>query len=162
MDGQFQRAGFADDKIIECHGSIHYLQCSRLCTNEVWGADQQAVAVDEEVFLASEPLPKCQKCSHVARPNILMFNDPFFLRERTEAQSARFKKWTGSIAKSKAKLVVVELGAGRVIPSVRIVSERLAKDARGVLIRINPTEWAVPSGHIGLPLGASEGVRRVC
>ena len=26
-DGQFQRAGFPDDSIVECHGSIHHLQC---------------------------------------------------------------------------------------------------------------------------------------
>lgn len=31
VDGQFQKAGFADDHLIECHGSIHHLQCLTPC-----------------------------------------------------------------------------------------------------------------------------------
>src|SRR5439155_19501480 len=27
VDGQFQKAGFPEDRLLECHGSIHYLQC---------------------------------------------------------------------------------------------------------------------------------------
>jgi NAD-dependent SIR2 family protein deacetylase len=27
VDGQFQKAGFSDEEILEVHGSIHYLQC---------------------------------------------------------------------------------------------------------------------------------------
>src|SRR5947209_11919199 len=29
VDGQFQQAGVPDDRIVECHGSIHHLQCTR-------------------------------------------------------------------------------------------------------------------------------------
>jgi NAD-dependent SIR2 family protein deacetylase len=29
VDGHFQKAGFHSDRIVECHGSIHHLQCSR-------------------------------------------------------------------------------------------------------------------------------------
>lgn len=28
VDGQFQRAAFADERVLECHGSIHHLQCT--------------------------------------------------------------------------------------------------------------------------------------
>ena len=31
VDGQFQKAGFAQDKIYEVHGSIHHLQCTKNC-----------------------------------------------------------------------------------------------------------------------------------
>ena len=30
------------------------------------------------------------------------------------------------------------------------------------LIRLNPREQEVPGGHIGLPFGAAEGIRRIC
>ena len=30
VDGQFQRAGFAAERMVECHGSIHHFQCSRV------------------------------------------------------------------------------------------------------------------------------------
>ena len=39
VDGQFQRAGFAPDDVAEVHGSIHHLQCLRLCGHGVWPAD---------------------------------------------------------------------------------------------------------------------------
>lgn len=39
VDGHFQRAGFPECPIAECHGSIHHLQCSPGCTTEVWSAD---------------------------------------------------------------------------------------------------------------------------
>ncbi|MGB8419614.1 Sir2 family NAD-dependent protein deacetylase [Paraburkholderia sp.] len=32
VDGQFQKAGFPDDRVHECHGSIHTLQCLEGCT----------------------------------------------------------------------------------------------------------------------------------
>ena len=29
VDGHFQKAGFSDDQIYECHVSIHHLQCTK-------------------------------------------------------------------------------------------------------------------------------------
>ena len=40
IDGHFQLAGFAHHRIIECHGSIGYLQCTQPCCNEIWKNDQ--------------------------------------------------------------------------------------------------------------------------
>ena len=36
VDGQFQKAGFADEKIIECHGSIHHFQCLHGCSQPIF------------------------------------------------------------------------------------------------------------------------------
>jgi len=35
VDGHFLQAGFAPEQIHEVHGSIHYLQCSRPCTQAI-------------------------------------------------------------------------------------------------------------------------------
>ena len=32
VDGHFQKAGFAPERVVECHGSIHHLQCADSCT----------------------------------------------------------------------------------------------------------------------------------
>ena len=40
VDGHFHRAGFAPDRIMECHGSIHFLQCVDGCTDAIWSADE--------------------------------------------------------------------------------------------------------------------------
>lgn len=161
VDGQFQKAGFLADQIVECHGSIHHFQCAAGCSEEIWEASGENVALDHDRFRALEPWPKCGKCMGLARPNILMFNDGSWLRHRTEEQWARLEVWLDTLASRSARLVVVEAGAGSAIPTVRLTSEQIAERHGGTLIRINPREAEVPSGHIGLPLGAAEGIRRV-
>jgi len=47
VDGQFQKAGFAPERIVECHGSIQHFQCAASCTDEIWNADGETVKVDE-------------------------------------------------------------------------------------------------------------------
>lgn len=162
VDGQFQRAGFAPERMVECHGSIHHFQCTASCADEIWDAASETVDLDESIFRAVEPLPQCRHCLALARPNILMFNDWSWLCHRSDAQQERFAAWFDGLAKFSAKLAVIELGAGCAIPSVRRTSERVVQSIGGKLIRINPREHDVPNGQIGLPFGAAEGVRRIC
>ncbi len=162
VDGHFQKAGFAAQRIVECHGSIQHFQCTASCTDEIWDADREMVNVDESSFRALEPLPRCRNCSALARPNILMFGDSSWLGHRTEAQHERFTVWLNGLAKSSANLAVIELGAGSAIPTVRHTSERALESISGRLIRINPREDDVPSGEIGLPFSAAEGIQKIC
>ncbi len=161
VDGHFQKAGFAPERIVECHGSIHHFQCSASCTDEIWDADGD-VSIDAENFRAMEPLPRCRNCSASARPNILMFNDWSWLYQRTQTQEERFSNWLNELEKSSATVVVVEVGAGSAIPTVRSTSERVAERFGGALIRINPREHDVPRGHIGLGVGAAEAIQSIC
>jgi NAD-dependent SIR2 family protein deacetylase len=162
VDGHFQKAGFAPERVVECHGSIHHFQCSASCTDDIWNAEAETVRIEESAFRALEPLPRCRNCSALARPNILMFGDSSWFSHRTDAQQERFAVWANKLAKSSAKLAVIELGAGSAIPTVRYTSERALKRIGCTLIRINPREHEVPSGQIGLPFGAAEGIRRIC
>ena len=161
VDGQFQKAGFSPERIVECHGSIHHLQCADSCTEDIWAAGDENITVEESSFRALEPLPRCPNCPARVRPNILMFGDWSWLGHRTEAQHGRFTGWLDELAESSAKLAVVELGAGSAIPTVRFTSEQVLQRISGTLIRINPREHEVPGGHIGLPFGAAEGIRRI-
>ena len=36
VDGQFQKAGFGEDQVLEVHGSIHHLQCLIPCSEAIW------------------------------------------------------------------------------------------------------------------------------
>ena len=163
VDGQFQRAGFTAERIVECHGSIHHLQCSRPCTDKIWEADNVTVNIESNNFRALEPLPRCLNCGAVARPNISMFDDASWVSHRTDAQHERYVAWLKPLVRSTwAKLVVIELGAGNAVPTVRRTSERVLLPTSGRLIRINPNEYDVPTGQIGLPFGAAEGIRRIC
>lgn len=162
VDGHFHRAGFAPERIVECHGSIHHFQCLANCTDEIWDADSKAISIDAENFRAMEPLPRCRNCSALARPNILMFGDCSWLGHRTDQQHERFSAWIDELSRHAANVAVIELGAGRAVPTVRHTSERVVQHLCGKLIRINPRDDCVPTGHISLPMGAAEGIRQIC
>ena len=151
VDGQFQKAGFADARIMEVHGSIHHLQCQRGCRGEVWSAEGFAPQVDEEhCRLLGEP-PRCPHCGGGARPNILMFGDWNWIARRTEAQQVALVAWLERVRRP----MVIEIGAGENVPTVR----RFAESSGGRLLRINPqAEPALPAGAVHLRCGALEGI----
>lgn len=153
VDGQFQKAGFASDAILEVHGSIHHLQCTVPCSSRIWENDLP-IAVDYQTMRALD-YPYCPGCGAVARPNILMFGDYGWIGERTAHQQQCFDRF---LANAKSPLVVIELGAGTAIPTIRHLSERLARRSGGRLIRINPREPQVPGGQIALAMGALEAL----
>lgn len=155
VDGHFQRVGFAPDRVVECHGSILHLQCTAPCCDEIWETEDVVVEVDEETFRAAGPLPTCPHCGAVARPNVLMFGDWLWVPHRTADQEERMRRWLETV---EGGPVVVELGAGTSVPTVRLTSEHLARRGDGTLIRINPREPRVPAGAIGLAMGARKAL----
>ena len=60
VDGHFQRAGFDPERVVEVHGSIHWMQCTRSCGVGIFPAGPDDVAVDETTFRAGSrcrPVP---------------------------------------------------------------------------------------------------------
>lgn len=157
VDGHFQKAGFAPERILEIHGSIHWMQCTQSCGVGLFPADPFQVVVDETTFRAREPLPACPSCGALARPNILLFGDGDWDYSRAHPQEVRLNAWLREVR--GARLVIVECGAGTAIPSVRYMCEQTAAAHDAPLIRLNPREPQVPEDHIGLALGAREGLR---
>ncbi|WP_345781544.1 Sir2 family NAD-dependent protein deacetylase [Persephonella sp.] len=162
VDGQFQKAGYDEKRIVEIHGSIHHLQCTLPCTDDIWPADNIEIDIDMEKFEAKEPLPRCIHCGEIARPNILMFGDWEWIPHRTQGQEFRFENWLEHIYDMDYKLAIVEIGAGKAVPTVRVTSESIAYRYNGTLIRINPRDYDVPSSkHISLPMKGLEGIRAI-
>ena len=93
VDGQFQKAGYAADRLWEIHGSIHYLQCLRPCSAAIWPAAAFDPSIDETRCRLTSDLPRCPHCGAVARPNILMFDDDGYLDARNAAQQRHFDYW---------------------------------------------------------------------
>lgn len=158
VDGQFQKAGFDQDSIHECHGSIHCLQCLKPCCKTVWSADGFEPDVDLERCLLRNAPPRCPQCGGMARPNVMMFNDWDWLDSRSKPQAARQRQWLMSVSRP----VVVEIGAGTAIPSVRYFSQSMVHSHGGQIIRINPHESVVASGAgVGLAMGAAAGLAAI-
>ncbi len=158
VDGQFQKAGFDHNKIEEVHGSIHYLQCSDPCCDDIWSAANYDILIDEENFSAIDPLPKCIHCDRVARPNILMFGDWQWVEKRHNIQREAFDAFLNG---AHGSLAILELGAGVSVPTVRIISERISAGFGAPLIRVNPKDDEVPQGAISLKMGAKEAIEKI-
>lgn len=154
VDGQFQKAGFDEERIVECHGSIRHLQCLKGCGEHLWSAGGFRPDIDAESCRIRSALPTCPLCRSLARPNILMFDDWNWVRARSWEQQLRFKRWRQEVERP----VVLEIGAGAAIPSVRHFGE-----GQGCpMIRINARDWHVSRpGDVGLPGGGLAGLRAI-
>ena len=151
VDGQFQRAGFTENEVCECHGTIHRLQCTTPCQPRTWSSESLTPTVDTRTCQWLGDLPTCPHCQALARPHILMFGDWSWVDTQRERKDQALESF---LAKTK-QLVVIELGAGTEVATVRSFSERIAKLYHATLIRINPRESHCDlSGSIALPLGA--------
>lgn len=154
VDGQFGKAGFPEDRIVECHGSIHFLQCLNSCQPKIWSAESFHPAIDDQNCRLLSDCPVCLVCNGPARPNVLMFGDGKWIAVRTVGQMNRFRTWFRTVSRP----VVIEIGAGQSVPTVRSFGESLGCP----LIRINPREWDVSRrDDIGIKAGALEGIQMV-
>ncbi|MGC8841047.1 MAG: SIR2 family NAD-dependent protein deacylase [Candidatus Sumerlaeaceae bacterium] len=154
VDRHFARAGFSEERIVECHGSIEHLQCVEPCTHDLWEALAEGIVVDEHTMRAADPLPHCPRCGELARPNILMFCDCHWVEDRTAAQRHRLDQWFNTVFHGGAKVAIIELGAGPTVPTVRWTCESLMRAVGAPLIRINLHDAEGPPGCISLAGGA--------
>ena len=158
VDGQFQRAGVPESHICEVHGSIHHVQRVNPSASErIVSAQGISLTVDVASVRAQEPLPR-DEGGHLLRPNVLMYGDWSWLHQRTEAQHVRFNQALG--ATDPEGVVVVEVGAGTALPTIRRAGERL-QAAGATLIRINPRESHGPRGTLSIPGGGKEGLMAI-
>ena len=157
VDGAFQRAGFSSKKIVECHGSIHHLQYVDTHHGRgVWSAKDTRIEVDETTVLASHPLP--QQNGYLLRPNILMFGDWGWVGERCNEQESRLRSWLRKV--NLETTIVIEMGAGKVVPTTRHFGESL-QSAGATLLRINPRDSDGPEGTISIAGGAMDSLRSI-
>jgi NAD-dependent SIR2 family protein deacetylase len=154
VDGQFQKAGFHQNNIIECHGSIHHLQCQNGCNQSIWEATSFTPQIDEGNCLLTSSAPTCPVCREIARPNVYMFGDWDWLERRTNLQYQHFTEWRSTVVNP----VVIEIGAGLTIPTVR----RFGESLKTPLIRINLQDADVHRAEdISLRMGALEGIKAI-
>jgi NAD-dependent SIR2 family protein deacetylase len=159
VDHHFLKAGFAEDRIVECHGSIEHWQCLVQCGAGIFPADPAEIAVDPITFRAGQPLPACPGCGGLARPNILMFGDYGWDSRRTDEQEAAFEAWLETL--DSPRIAMIEIGAGTAIATVRRFSEGIVSSLGASLIRINVRDPEVPRNQIGLAMGALEALRAI-
>lgn len=166
VDGHFQRAGFDEEVVAECHGSLMHFQCARVCTEQVWAEPDAHFDVDPETLELISPLPTCRFCGRLARPAVLMFGDSCWVETRTRLQIARYAEFLRRHAPRRP--VVIEIGAGLHVPSIRSQTEQLGSSMGATMVRINTRDIEGPRGMIPIMasgrealLGIEEAVRKL-
>jgi NAD-dependent SIR2 family protein deacetylase len=157
VDRMFYRSGFKLDEIEEIHGNAIIMQCAKPCAEHVWELDPQFRYQVEKQTMRAPPVkvneehdnhPSCPQCKGPARPNVLMFGDMYYFEATPANPDYSYKKFATDVenvlrANRGAKLVVLEMGAGKRVPSIRNHCQRWINDATlgdfaVTLIRINP------------------------
>eukprot|EP01130_Rhizamoeba_saxonica_P007172 TRINITY_DN2892_c0_g1_i3.p1 TRINITY_DN2892_c0_g1~~TRINITY_DN2892_c0_g1_i3.p1 ORF type:complete len:364 (+),score=71.12 TRINITY_DN2892_c0_g1_i3:79-1170(+) len=161
VDAHFHTAGFNRNEVEEIHGNIEMWHCSRPCGNKLWRVPAEfRFEVNKDTMLAEADdssvgdnfaenngfinnHPRCIECGCLARPSILMFYDTSYI-EYTIPDKYR-KAWKETVKHlimndQSKKLVIMEIGAGDLITTIRGKSERWFNSFGNqcTLIRINP------------------------
>ena len=140
VDGGFQRGGFAEERIVECRGTLLHVQCAKPCCAATWPVPADlALAIDPETLRAGGAPPRCVRCGGMTRPNVLLAADEAWSSGRTLAQQVRFRAWQGSLARGRFAVIEISGGGG---PTVREAAAQLAAAGRVPLIRILPAPVA--------------------
>eukprot|EP01130_Rhizamoeba_saxonica_P010593 TRINITY_DN4356_c0_g1_i2.p1 TRINITY_DN4356_c0_g1~~TRINITY_DN4356_c0_g1_i2.p1 ORF type:complete len:222 (-),score=28.45 TRINITY_DN4356_c0_g1_i2:89-754(-) len=162
VDGGWQKMGFPEEKVYECHGTVHRLQCTEPCSNKIWETDPSYIPSHSADFrIATELIPMCIYCNKVARPCVMMFGDSQYIEDYQEQKY----KYFDQIGQYN-KVVVVEIGAGEAVPTVRYFGESVVQNNESyVLIRINPNDYEIPftanNRHVSIPLGGLEALQKI-
>jgi NAD-dependent SIR2 family protein deacetylase len=161
VDHQFQRAGWKSDHIVEAHGTLESWQCLDACGVGLFAAADAAITVDPISFRAAAPLPVCPLCGGLARPNVLMFGDDGWDDARTLKQQRGLERWLVEVGAHGGRLVIVEIGAGTAVPTIRATGEALARRMDATIVRINPREPGLSRHAIAVMLGAADALARI-
>lgn len=150
VDGHFHRY-FDNDILYEIHGNVELFQCagknrkSQICSGLF--RNEKQVDVDPKTLLANDAsIAYCPKCKAIARPNVLMFRDKQWIPNINAEK--RYIEWEAIMENNleqntNLQLVIIEIGCGTRVPSVRLETEMVVADTRmrngnATLIRINP------------------------
>ncbi|BBE91534.1 hypothetical protein NTHiID11_14790 [Haemophilus influenzae] len=134
------------------------LQCVNNCRGLSWAASSFQPVVDNKNLCLTSEKPHCPYCGGFARQNVLMFNDWSYASQYQDFKKVRLESWL----KEVQNLVVIELGAGKAIPTVRRFSERTAKAKKGGFIRINPQDAGVPKMYfLSLEMKALDALKAI-
>ena len=151
IDEHFLKAGFDENRIFECHGSVNYMQCLDILEREVWLTPDI-----NPMQLQSNNLPICPNCGSVCRPNVLLFGDWFWIPIRSTHQQIRYNNWCKEIKEKHKSIIAIEIGAGKTIRTIRNTAETFAS-THHPLIRVNPFDFDIKkSNQISIQINAKE------
>jgi len=119
VDGLHRRAGNADHHVLAIHGDIQQMRCARECVADRWQIPDAVgeLGKGEPVSPAVKALLVCPKCTGMARPHVLWFDESYDEERyhldtvRRIANEAALVVVAGTSAQTNLPWQVVTLGA---------------------------------------------------
>lgn len=116
VDNKFREIGFENDNIFEVHGNLKFKQCGcGITTNETEN-------IKENGF--------CGGCNTYSRPNVWLFDDPFYNKRLWHKESKRFNNFIREILRhirlnKTEKICILETGCGLLVPTLKNLAKEL-------------------------------------
>lgn len=138
-DGQFEKAGFAPEKMFVVQGDYGKLQCATPCHDTLYDNTEQVremVARQEGCRIPSELVPRCPRCGGFMEPN-LRKDRTFVEDDAWHRANGRYQDFLATL--EGRPVVLFELGVGYNTPTIiKFPFERItAANAGATLVRIN-------------------------
>jgi len=139
VDRQFDKAGFAPEKIFAVQGDYGKNQCAKACHRSLYDNEdmiRQMVSEQTDCRIPTHLVPKCPRCGGFMEPNLR--KDHFFVEDGAwHRASSRYQQFVTAL--DNKPLVLLELGVGYNTPTiVKVPFERITgHHPNATLVRIN-------------------------
>ena len=154
VDGQFQKAGFPEDRVLEVHGSIHHLQCTTPLLARDLG--ERRVARGRPATMRSRQVPRCPELRRGLAPEHPHVRRLLVARraDRRAARAVRGVPPGGRRAPAPRRRA-----RGRDRDPDDPLDLRAARPRRRrVVMRVNPREPDIAPPHLSIRAGALEAL----
>ena len=161
VDDLLPKALTLPNYLCQHQGSMLHLQCSRRCSDDIWPIPHALLDVFTHLpYTPLDTLPCCPICQGVARPNILLFHDPYWVPNRAQRQ---YQQLSQRMQRFNRATVILEIGAGLSYPVSRRLSEYLKKRLNCSVVRINPepTQLRHESEDVHICLPAAHALQHI-
>lgn len=146
VDHQFQKAGFAKQRLFYTQGDYGLWQCSEPCHRETYDNEQavrRMLAAQKDLRIPSEMVPRCPVCGRPMAMN-LRADDTFV--EDSGWQEAQNRYLAFMNAHARGRVVYLELGVGGNTPGIIKYNfwRRVSRNLEAVYVCVNREDAYAP------------------
>ena len=161
-DFQFTRM-VPEEKLSAIQGDSRYFQCSRRCHDEIYYNKEMIYAmndaIDENLCIPSELIPRCPKCGAELEPWVRGFT--FLEGKKYKDEYRKINEFLEE--NKKKKILFLELGVGRMTPM--FIQEPFWNLTYSLphafYITVNPKDAILPQALIGKGIAIKEDIASV-
>ncbi|MBD5646714.1 MAG: Sir2 silent information regulator family NAD-dependent deacetylase [Desulfovibrio sp.] len=139
VDAQFEKAGFAPERLFAVQGDYREMQCATACHRKVYSnleAVKRILETTKDMTIPESSVPRCPVCGGRMEMH-LRIDEHFIEDEKWHKAARRYEEFLSRHA--RGKIVLLELGVGFNTPTIiRYPFEELAFfNQSALLVRLN-------------------------